>query len=98
MQQEKRTKNPEMRSNSQQIVSYCLGLRTQNPGLRDLEPSPKRGSDKIKMLKQKGNTQKKASRIVQPGLTYGSQHLDEVDLEPSAKRGTNRTRALVSLY
>ena len=52
--QEKTTKNSEMRSNSQQIVSYCLGLRTQNPRLRevDLEPSPKRGSDKIKMLKQ----------------------------------------------
>ena len=48
----KKTKNPEMRSNSQQIVSYCLGLHTQNPGLRevDLEPSPKRGSLKwIKM-------------------------------------------------
>ena len=59
----KKTKNPEMRSNSQQIVSYCLGLRTQNPGLRevDLEPSPKRGSDKIKMLKQGRKTQKKAS-------------------------------------
>ena len=41
--------------------------------------------------------QKKTSRIVQPGLTYGSQHL-EVDLEPSAKRGANRTKALVSLY
>ena len=67
-----------MRSNSQQIVSYCIGLRTQNPGLRevDLEPSPRRGSDKIKMLKQRRNTQKKASRIVQPGLTYGSQHLE----------------------
>ena len=40
-----------MRSSSQQIVSYCLGLRTQNPGLRevDLEPSPKRDSDKIKI-------------------------------------------------
>ena len=46
-------KNPEIRFNSTQIVSYCLGLRTQNPGLRevDLEPSPKRGSDKINMLK-----------------------------------------------
>ena len=51
---QKKAKNPEMRFNSQQIVSYCLGLRTQNPGLRevDLEPSPKRGSDKINMLKQ----------------------------------------------
>ena len=30
-----------------------LGLRTQNPGLRevDLEPSPKRGSDKIHSLR-----------------------------------------------
>ena len=67
-----------MRSNFQQIVSYCLGLRTQNPGLRevDLEPSPKRGSDKINMQKQGRNTQKKASRIVQPRLTYGSQHLE----------------------
>ena len=74
----KKKKNPEMRSNSQQIVSYCLGLRTQNPGLRAvvLEPSLKRGSDKTKMLKQRRNTQKKASRIVQPGLTYGSQHLE----------------------
>ena len=82
-----------MRFNSPQIVSYCLGLRTQNPGLRevDLEPSPKRGSDKINMLKQGRNTQKKASRIVQPTLR-------EEDLEPSAKRGTNRTRALVNLY
>ena len=40
-----------MRFNFQEIVSYCL--RTQNPGLReaDLEPSPKRGSDNIDMLK-----------------------------------------------
>ena len=76
--QEKNPKNPEMRSNSQQIVSYCLGLCKQNPGLSevDLEPGPKRGSDKIKMLKQGRNTQKKASRIVQPGLTHGSQHLE----------------------
>ena len=49
-----KTKNPEMRFTFQQIVSYCLGLHTQNPGLRevDLEASPKRGSDKINMLKQ----------------------------------------------
>ena len=50
---QKKAKNPEMRFNSQQIVLYCLSLHTQNPGLRevDLEPSPKRGSDKINMLK-----------------------------------------------
>ena len=46
---QKKTKSPEMRLNSKQIVSYCLGLCTQNPGLReaDLEHSPERGSDKI---------------------------------------------------
>ena len=42
-----------MRFNSQQIVLYCLGIRTQKPvlGEVDLEPIPKTGSDKIKMLK-----------------------------------------------
>ena len=46
---EKKATNPEMRFNSQQIVSYCLGLHTKNPQLREveLEPSPKRCSDKI---------------------------------------------------
>ena len=75
-QLEKKTKRP----NFQQIVLYCLGLHTQKPGLRqvDLEPSPKGGSDKINMLKQGRNTQKKASRIIQPGLTYGSQHLKSI--------------------
>ena len=48
---QKKPKNPEMRFNSQQIVSYCLGLRTKNPRLREVEsePSPKRCSDKIKI-------------------------------------------------
>ena len=50
---QKKAKNLEIRFNSYQIVSYCHGLGKQNPGLRevDLEPSPKRGSDKINMLK-----------------------------------------------
>ena len=50
---QKKAKNPEIRLNSQQIVSDCLGLRTQNPGLRevDLERIPKGVSDKINMLK-----------------------------------------------
>ena len=54
-----------MRFNFQQIVYYYFGLLTKNPGLRkvDLETSPKRGSDKIKMQKQERNTQQKASRI-----------------------------------
>ena len=49
----KKPNKPEMRFNSQQIVPYCLGLCTQNPGLReiDLESRPKWGSDKINMLK-----------------------------------------------
>ena len=64
-----------MRSSSQRIVSYCLDLPTQNLGLRevDLEPSLERGSDKINMLKQGRHTQNKASCIILPGLTYGSQ-------------------------
>ena len=46
------TKNPEKRSNFQQIVLYCVGPGTQNLGLRevDLEPSPTRGSNKINSL------------------------------------------------
>ena len=31
---QKKSKNPEMRFNSQQIISYRLGLRTQSSGLR----------------------------------------------------------------
>ena len=48
----KKAKNPEMIFNSQKILSYCHGLHTQNPALRevDLELSPIRGSDKINML------------------------------------------------
>ena len=50
---QEKAKNPEIRFNSQQIKLYCLVLHTQNPGLKevDLKPSPKRGSDKVNMLK-----------------------------------------------
>ena len=74
-----------MRSNFQHIESYCLGLCTQNRGLRevDLEPSPKRDQD-VEIR----NTHKKASDIVQPGLTYVFPALREVNLKPSAKKGT----------
>ena len=67
-----------MRSNSQQIISYYLGLHTQNAGLRevDLESSPNRGSDKINMVNQARNTRENASDIIQTGLTYGSWHLE----------------------
>ena len=58
------TKNPVKRSNSQQIALYCVGLITQNPRLReeDLEPSPKRGSDKINSLspRRKNTTENKS--------------------------------------
>ena len=83
------------------MVWYCLGLHTQNQGLRevDLEPSPKRCSDKINWLKQGRSMQKKASRVVHTAWSHiWIPALRVVDLEPSAKRGTNGTRALVSLY
>ena len=92
-QSSKKKQNPEKRSNTQQIVSYCLGLRTQNPGLRevDLEPSPKRGSDKINSLRprRKNTTENKLYH------TNENPAPREVDLEPSAKRGTDRTEALI---
>ena len=53
---QKETKNPEKGSNPQQIVLFCLCLRMQNPGLRevvDLEHSPKKVSTKIIMLRQR---------------------------------------------
>ena len=71
-----KSKDPEMRSYFQQILFYCLGLHTHNPELRevDLKPSHMRGSDKINMQKQRRNTQKTASRILQSRLTYRSQY------------------------
>ena len=76
---QKKPKNPEIRFNSQQLVSYCLGLRIQNPGLRevDLEPSPKKGSDKINMLKQG----RKAAKI---GKSY---HTAWTHMDASTYRG-----------
>ena len=89
-----------MRFNSQQIVLYCLGLHTQNPGLRevDLEPSPNRGSAIINMLKE-GREITKENKAYRTAWTHiWIPALRELDLEPSAKRGTNRTEALMSLY
>ena len=74
--------------------------RAKNPGLRkvDLEPSPKRGSDKINMLKSGRKTaeENKSNRTAWTYIWIPA--LKEVDLEHSAKRGANRTEALVSLY
>ena len=92
-------RNKRFRKNTK-LISYCLGLCTQNPGLRevDLEPSPKRGSDKINRLRPKRKKKQEISRIIQPGLTNENAALREVDFKPSAKRGTGRTKALLSLY
>ena len=93
-------KNPEMRFNFQQIVSYCLGLRTQNPGLREVhfERSPKSGSDKINMLKigRKTAEENKSHHTVWTHIRTPA--LRELDLGPSAKRRATRTEARVSLY
>ena len=60
------------------MVSYCLGLHTQNLRLRevDLEPSPKRGSDKINMLKQ-GRTTLEEKKV---------HHTSWADMDPSTQR------------
>ena len=96
--QKKRTKNKKQSSrkkqkskkilqSSQQIVSYCFGLRTQNPGLRevDLEPSPKKGSDRINLLTKRKATEKsnKSCRTAWTHERYPV--LREVDLEPSPR-------------
>ena len=89
-----------MRFNSQQIISYFLDPRTQNLGLRevDLEHRPKRGRDKINMLKKRRKTKKKKKKSYHTAWTHiWIPALREVDLEPSAKKGTNRTKVLVSL-
>ena len=95
----KKAKNPEIRFNSEQILLYCLGLHTQNPGLRevDLEPSPKRGSDKINMLKWRKSPEENNSHCTTWTDIWIPAHT-EAELEPSAKRGANRTKALMSLY
>ena len=84
----------------QQIVSYCLGVRTQTPGLRevDLEPSPKRSSDKINMLKQGRKTEEENKSYRAAWTHVWIPALREVDLKSSAKRRANRTEALASLY
>ena len=74
-QENKESKN-EIQLPTNHIV--CLGHSTQNAELRevDLELILKRGSDKNNMKKEGRNTQKNASRIVQPGLSYGLQQLE----------------------
>ena len=89
-----------MRFNSQGIVSYCLDLRTQNPGLTEvhLERSPKWGSDKINMIKEGRKTAEENKSYCRAWTHIWIPALRGVDLEHSAKRGANRTKALVNLY
>ena len=88
---QKKAKNSGMRFYSKQIVSYCLGLHKQNPGLRevDLEPNPKRGSGKINMLKE-GRKTAEENKLYRTGWTH--------IWITASKRGASRTEALVSLY
>ena len=76
-----------MRSNSQQIISYCLGLCTQNPGLRevDLKPSPERGSDKINTLKKARNIPKESKLYHTVWTHIWISGLRKVDLDPVLK-------------
>ena len=97
---QKIAKNPEMRFNLQQILWHCVGVRTQDRGLRqvELEPSPNRGSEKISILKwcRKTPEEKKSLRAAWTHIWIPA--LREVDLEPSAMKGASRTEAIVSLY
>ena len=85
---QKKAKNAEMRFNSQQIVPYGLGLRTQNPGLGevDWEHSPKRSSNKINMLKQGRKTQEENKLYCTAWTDIWIPALREIHLERSAKR------------
>ena len=89
-----------MRLNSQQIVSYCLGLHTQNPGLRevDLEPTLREVVTKSTCWNKPKKLQKKTCRYCTAWTHIWIPALREIDLEHSAKRGAYRTKAVVSLY
>ena len=89
-----------MRLNFKQIIQYCLGLNTENSGLKEvnLEPSPKRGSDKINKLKQRRQTPEESKSDHTAWTHLWTPALRQVELEASAKRGTNRTKAQVTFY
>ena len=86
-----------MRFTSQQIISYCVGLQTQNLGLREveLEPSPLRGI----WQDQHATRYAEEKKLYWTAWTHiWIPALREVDLETSGMRRANRTEALVSLY
>ena len=89
-----------MRMNSQEITLYYLGLRRQNPGLREihLEPRTKKGSDKFNMVKEGRKTAAENKSYHTAWTHIRIAALRDLDLGPSAKRGATRTKALVSLY
>ena len=97
--QEEKAKNREMRFSSQEKVSFYLGLHMQNPGLIEvvLEPSSKRGSDKINMLKQ-GRTTPEKNKYRTAWTHICIQAFREVDLEPRLREEPTEIEALVSLY
>ena len=63
-----------------------------------MKPSPKRGTDKINMLKQGRKTPEENKSYRTAWTHIWIPAVREVDLEPSAKRGASRNKALVSLY
>ena len=63
-----------------------------------MKPSPKRGIDKINMLKQGRKTPEENKSYRTAWTHIWIPVVREVDLEPSAKRGASRNKALVSLY
>ena len=66
---QEKAKTPKIRWNSQQIKSYCLGLYTQNPALREVVP-------RSICWKKEEQPQKKTNFIIQPKLIYVFQHLE----------------------
>ena len=56
-----------------------------------MEPSPKRGCDKINMLKEGRKTAEENKSYQTASTHVWIAALREVDLEPSAERGANRT-------
>ena len=86
------------KTNSQQIISYCIDLHTQNPGLRevDFEPSTKWDSDQMNRLKsrRKNTTENKSYHT--DWLTNNNPAFRRVELKPSARRSTDRTEFLVN--
>ena len=63
-----------------------------------MEPSSKRGRDKINRLRPGRKNTQNTSRIIQPRDKNKNPALREVDMEPSFKKWTSTTKGLASLY